>query len=538
MQIIIPMSGVGERFRKAGYTVPKPLIEIEGKPIIAHVIEMFPGKNSFTFICNNKHLETTNMRKILKEYAPASNVIGIDAHKKGPVYAVSKAFEYIEDESPAIVNYCDFSCYWDFANFISFTEKKKMNGYIPAYRGFHPHSLGKTNYAYMKEENGYLREIQEKKPFTTNKMKEFASSGTYHFAKGSYIKHYFKLLMKEELKVGGEYYCSLVYNLMIRDGLNIGIYELEHFMQWGTPEDLEEYIAWSNCFRSLVDGKTNRKEEAFGTLVMPMAGRGSRFKNEGYQVTKPLIKVNGEPMFKKASNSLPDYERYIYICLEDDLEEIMRSTVEEGKSKDIRYIALKEVTDGQAKTSKVGLHSCIESKPITISACDHGVLFNEEEYQKHIYKDDFDVLVWVKKGHVGAYRNPEMYGWVSTKGNRITKVSVKKQINNPREDPIIIGTFTFKNSYILGKCLNSLISRDARVNGELYVDSCIDEAMVLGYRCLTLDVDHYVCWGTPNDLRTFNYWQSCYEKWQSHPYSHGLDKWINIKASGYNQIEG
>ena len=56
LQIIIPMSGFGERFRQAGYSIPKPLIEIESKPIIAHVIDMFPGENDFIFICNQEHL--------------------------------------------------------------------------------------------------------------------------------------------------------------------------------------------------------------------------------------------------------------------------------------------------------------------------------------------------------------------------------------------------------------------------------------------------------------------------------------------------
>ena len=49
MQIVIPMSGFGERFRKAGYSIPKPLIEVEGKPIIAHVIDTFKNENNFIF---------------------------------------------------------------------------------------------------------------------------------------------------------------------------------------------------------------------------------------------------------------------------------------------------------------------------------------------------------------------------------------------------------------------------------------------------------------------------------------------------------
>ena len=96
MQIIIPMSGYGERFRKAGYKVPKPLIEVEGKPIIAHVINLFPGENNFTFICSQDHLETTNMRVILEKYCPSGEIIGIESHKNGPVFAVSHIFEKIK----------------------------------------------------------------------------------------------------------------------------------------------------------------------------------------------------------------------------------------------------------------------------------------------------------------------------------------------------------------------------------------------------------------------------------------------------------
>ena len=60
MQIIVPMSGYGERFRRAGYALPKALIEVDGKPIIAHVIDMFPGETDFIFICNKEHLNNGN----------------------------------------------------------------------------------------------------------------------------------------------------------------------------------------------------------------------------------------------------------------------------------------------------------------------------------------------------------------------------------------------------------------------------------------------------------------------------------------------
>ena len=92
------MSGIGKRFIDAGYKEPKPLIEVDGKPIIEHVCDLFPGESKFTFICNSKHLSETNMRQVLLGIKPNANIVEIPNHKKGPVYAVSLIEEYIEDE--------------------------------------------------------------------------------------------------------------------------------------------------------------------------------------------------------------------------------------------------------------------------------------------------------------------------------------------------------------------------------------------------------------------------------------------------------
>ena len=148
------MSGKGERFRKAGYLNPKPLIEINNKPIIAHVLDMFPGEKDVTFICNREHIETTNMEASLKKYCPTGKVVVIEPHKLGPVYAVSKIFDLIDEKKPTIVNYCDFSCYWNYEYFKKWLLKFNPDGCIPAYKGFHPHSLSGNNYAFIKENNG------------------------------------------------------------------------------------------------------------------------------------------------------------------------------------------------------------------------------------------------------------------------------------------------------------------------------------------------------------------------------------------------
>ena len=119
MQIVIPMSGFGERFRAMGYTVPKWMIEIEGKPIIQHVVELFPGENDFLFICNKEHLEDDylNVNGLLKQVCADGKIIGISPHRLGPVHAVLEASNAIDPLQPVLVNYCDFSCYWVWDDF-------------------------------------------------------------------------------------------------------------------------------------------------------------------------------------------------------------------------------------------------------------------------------------------------------------------------------------------------------------------------------------------------------------------------------------
>ncbi len=101
-------------------------------------------------------------------------------------------------------------------------------------------------------------------------MEEYASAGGYYFKKGEYVKRFFKELVERNIDCNGEYYVSLVYNLMMNQNLPIYIYELKHFLQWGTPEDVEEYQSWSDYFRFEANRRPSHQMK--GTLLVPMAG--------------------------------------------------------------------------------------------------------------------------------------------------------------------------------------------------------------------------------------------------------------------------
>ena len=528
MQIVIPMSGFGERFRRAGYTVPKPLVRIEGKTIIEHVVDMFPGDNYFIFICNKDHLASTDMNDVLHSICAGKKykIVPIDSHKLGPVYAVSKAFEFINVEEPIIVNYCDFTCYWNFNDFKQWTQENNCDGALPSYKGFHPHSLGNTNYAYIRENNFVFEAIKEKEPFTDDRMNEFASSGTYYFARGSYVIKYFRALMDKNINLNGEFYCSLVYNLMYEDGLRSQVYELEHFMQWGTPEDVQEYNHWSSIFHRLHKYNIQSFSESYpsrssnpltGTNVMTMAGLGSRFTKEGYLLPKPLLPVNQSLMFVEAFCSLPPAEQSSFV-IRSKYESDIAKALDNLNLGSVSLNSIDEPTSGQSLTAKLALSSCIPDKPVTITSCDHAVLFDHEKF-KNLTDQKCDVIVWGFKNYYSAVRNPKMYGWVGVNDDSsIIRVNVKDLPSNLTQDYVITGTFTFKSPEILSKLIDLQVANQNKINGEYYIDSAIEEAIKLGLNCKVFEVSNYICWGTPNELKTYEYWQSCFSKWSSHDY--------------------
>ncbi len=541
MQIIIPMSGFGERFRRAGYTVPKPLIEIDGKPIIAHVIDMFPGELDFIFICNQDHLNNPDyrMEEILRQYCPTGRVVGIPGHKLGPIHAVRQVEHLIDPDGPVVVNYCDFTCYWDWHHFKGFVTETACAGAIPAYKGFHPHTLGSTNYAYMREDNGWVSDIQEKQPYTDNRMEEFASSGTYYFATGKIMSEAFRLTMEQALTIGGEYYVSLSYKPLLAANHPVAVYPLQHFMQWGTPDDVAEYKGWSAAFNQLII-KENGHPTPNGSLVIPMAGLGQRFVDEGYSVTKPLIPVSGKSMVAQATHDLPAAVHQAFI-LRNDMQGIEEIT---GELKHIYPAAIIEtipsVTEGQACTALIGLEALERamvsvSGPITFGACDNGALYDANVFQQLLDNPDVDIIVWGVRGHANAVRHPKMYGWINAENGRISEISVKTPLDSPATDPIVLGTFTFRRTEDFRRVVEHLINRDGRINGEFYIDSCINDAIELGLRCHLFEMDSYLSWGTPNDLRTFEYWQSCFHKWPSHPYR--LQKDERVPADAISSME-
>ena len=519
VQVIIPMSGKGQRFIDYGYIDPKPLINIDGMPIIQHVVNMFKGETDFTFIINKTHAKETNMIAILKSIVNNCKIVEIDEHKNGPVYAVSLINNLIDDDKEVIVSYCDYGTEWNYNNFLKENREKNVDGAIPCYKGFHPHMLGSDNYAFVREKDNDILEIKEKQPFTDDKMNEYASNGCYYFKNGAILKKYFnEMLSDSKYRTNGEFYVSMIYNFLVRDGLKVNIFEIQKMLQWGTPYDLEFYKSWSNYFSNIIKPQLELNNPENTTTIFPMAGRGSRFLDDGYTKPKPFLDVNGKPMFIQALNSLPKSDKNIFIYLKE--HEDFFPFDDTAIFRKCEYISIDYITDGQACTCEIGITDLNLEDPIMITACDNGVYYNVENYEKLLFDKNNDVIVWSFKNNPTSRNNPNMYAWLTVDDDdNIKNISCKKFIGgDPLKIPAIIGTMFFRKAKYFIDGLKKNYEENITTNGEFYVDDVLNQNIKSGLVVKNFVVDNYICWGTPNDYKTYKYWQEFFDSCEWHPY--------------------
>lgn len=506
IQLIIPMSGIGERFMKEGYLDPKPLIQIDNKYIIEYVLDLFPNVNNISCICNDLHIKETNICNILKQINNNIKIYNIPSHKKGPVYAITSIYDNIEDDKEVIISYCDYGTSWDLNKFLEDTRKRNCDGAIACYKGFHPHMLNNENYAFVKDDgNRYLLEIKEKESFTKNKMNEYCSNGTYYFKSGKIMKKYMKQLIDLNINCNNEYYVSLVYNLLIKDNLKVNIYEIDHMIQLGTPNDLENYKSWYNYFK-YEKNKTSEYIYDYYTII-PLAGKGHRFAIDGFDIPKPLLDIEGKPMIIKATECLPKSTNYIFIYLDEHKKNYNIDNILSNYYPNSIHHSIDNVTNGQASTVKIGL-PCDLNSSILISACDNGVCYNFEEFDKLIKDESIDIIIWAFKNNPTSKYNPNMYSWLDVDDEGfIKKVYTKNFIfDDPLKYNAIIGTMFYrKASYFLEGLLENY-EKQLTTNNEYYVDDVINRNIEKGLKVKVFTVKNYLCWGMPNDYKTYKYW--------------------------------
>ena len=179
---------------------------------------------------------------------------------------------------------------------------------------FSPSSFGVTNYAYTRvNDNNELLELREKESFTNKKHNEYANTGIYYFKSYELFKMYAQDLIENTLKPKEEAYISLISNKIVKEKGKVLITKVKKFICLGTPFDYRMYIFWSDYFNN--DNKVSNENEITDINLIPMAGKGSRFKKEGYNSIKAMtqLKMN---LCLLNTKSFPKSKEWIFVFRE------------------------------------------------------------------------------------------------------------------------------------------------------------------------------------------------------------------------------
>jgi dTDP-glucose pyrophosphorylase len=229
--ILIPMAGNGSRFFNAGYKDPKPLIDVDGKPMIQRVVENIGIPGKYIFIVQAEHYEKYSLELALTKLVPGCKIIQIDGVTDGAARTALLAKEHIDNSKPLIIANSDQILDWDSSEFMSQLLELGCDGNMALFLA------NENKWSYAKIQNNRIIGVAEKVVISNN-----ASTGIYGWAKGSDYVKYAEQMIDKNIRVNNEFYICPVYNEAIQDNKRILPMFVDTMYGLGTPEDLEKFL--------------------------------------------------------------------------------------------------------------------------------------------------------------------------------------------------------------------------------------------------------------------------------------------------------
>jgi len=238
LNIVIPMAGHGSRFAKVGYAQPKPLIPIDGRPMIEWVVHnLRPQRpHRFIFICQAAHLANSDLHARLQAAAPGCVVIPIQAVTEGAACTVLLAQGLIDNADPLMIANCDQYVDVSIDDYLVAMDRADLDGQIMTMKAADP----KWSFVRFNAQ-GQVVEVVEKQV-----VSDEATVGIYNFAHGADFVRAAIEMMALDLRVNGEFYVAPSYNLMLKRGARLACYNIgadrAGMYGLGVPEDLDYFV--------------------------------------------------------------------------------------------------------------------------------------------------------------------------------------------------------------------------------------------------------------------------------------------------------
>ena len=232
LNVLIPMAGAGSRFEQAGYTFPKPLIEVRNKPMIQVVVENLNLDANYIYVVQKAHREKYNLDTLLNLITPGCKIVETEGLTEGAACTALLAKEFIDSDAPLFFANSDQFVEWDSNEFMYKMQETNADGGIVTFTATHP----KWSFAKV-DDNGLVTEVAEKNPIS-----DIATVGYYYWKNGSDFVKYAEQMIEKNIRVNNEFYVCPVFNQAIADCKQIRTFNTKAMWGLGTPEDLKYYL--------------------------------------------------------------------------------------------------------------------------------------------------------------------------------------------------------------------------------------------------------------------------------------------------------
>ena len=252
-------------------------------------------------------------------------------------------------------------------------------------------------------------------------------------------------------------------------------------------------------FKDILTGKhseynNNMYENKKLNILIPMAGRGSRFADKGYVFPKPLVEIKGKPMIQLVIENLNIDANYIFIVQKEHVEKYNIKQMLEILKPGCTVIELDEVTEGAAVTTLLAKEFIDNDSPLLLANSDQYIEWDSSEVMYNFLNSDIDggILTFDSTHPKWSYAKVD-------ESNFVTEVAEK----NPISNNATVGIYFWKKGSDYVKYAEEMIQKDIRVNGEFYVCPVFNEAINDAKKIKIKNIDEMWGIGTPEDLDNF-----------------------------------
>ena len=490
MQVLIPISTRSHFFPEEDYFFPKPLIEVEGIPMIVLVVKQLIktlNKANFIFVVEALESGSFPLDHMLK-VATAGNlkIVKRAGNTSGALCACLLAIDKLDPELPLLISNSDQVIDANLQVLIDGFGEMDGDIGVLTFDSLHP----RWSYV-VKDQANVVAQVVEKKVVSTD-----AVAGIYWFAKAKYFIEAAKKAVINNALTNGQFFISASVNEGILAGLKAVYSSINNqcYHNFYEPSRIEAF----RHSRLGSEIRSNINNEGNINIVIPAAGLGSRFSAAGWKKPKPFIDVNGVAMLGHVLNNVVTKgSKSILILRSEHMRE--NASIIDGLKKDgNKIVFVDQFTEGTACTVLLARKYFDDDKPLLIANSDQIVNFDVQDFVDDCLQRDLDGSILVFRD---PSKNPKWSFAKTDEFGHVIEVAEKKPIS----DLATVGIYFFRNgSAFVGGAID-MIAQNDRVNGEFYTcpvyNWLIKSGCKIGVYEVPMSAMHGL--GTPEDLNEY-----------------------------------